>query len=100
MFILPYDDALIASKSNLTEYILNRENYGRINYKDKQNPKDSWTFPFVTGHKYKIHWSATGVDFTNMNLGMSEKWQETDKNVILFANYTDVRAIMDVKIGG
>jgi hypothetical protein len=32
-FTLPYDDALLASKPNTTEYILDRSMYGMTKYK-------------------------------------------------------------------
>jgi len=63
MRVLPYDDDLIARQPNVTEYELDRSNYGLIRFKDKQDPNMGWAFPFVTGHKYKIHWAFTGVDF-------------------------------------
>jgi len=28
--------------------------------------KSGWTVPFVTGHKYKIHWGTVGLDFDRM----------------------------------
>ena len=99
MFILPYDDNILAAQANLTEYELNRENYSLVKFKDKTDPVNSWTFPFVTGHKYKIHWANTGVDFTQMGMIRSEKWTETDKNLFLVHNFSDVRALMDVTIG-
>jgi len=98
MYVLPWDDSIRAGK-NETEYLLNRTEYGKILFKPKVNPRNSWTFPFVTGHKYKVHWSATGVDFETMKIEMSEKWEHSDKPVYIVHNYTDVRAIMDVDIG-
>ena len=74
MYILPWDDSIIAAQANKTEYILNRTNYGKILFKEKRDPFQSWTFPFVTGHKYKVHWAGTGVDFESMRIEMSEKW--------------------------
>jgi hypothetical protein len=54
-----------------------------------------WPIPFVTGHKYKIHW-GTGLDFEEMQLYMSENWKEDDKNLYLVHNWTDVREAIDV----
>jgi hypothetical protein len=34
-----------------------------------------------------------------MQITLSDRWEETDKNIYLVHNYTDVRALMDVKIG-
>ena len=99
MYVLPWDDSIRAAQPNETLYLLNRTNYGKIIFKPKQQPMDSWTFPFVTGHKYKVHWSATGVDYEKMFIERSEKWLETDKNVYIVHNFSDVRALMDVKVG-
>jgi len=68
MFVLPYDDSILAAQANVTDYLLDRTQYGVILFKDKLKPSKSWTFPFVTGHKYKIHWANTGVDFTQMKI--------------------------------
>jgi hypothetical protein len=76
-----------------------RESYGKIKQKEKLDPMKSWTFPFVTGHKYHIHWSITGVDWTDMKIERSEKWLETDKSVYIVNNFTDIRAKMDVNVG-
>lgn len=55
--------------------------------------------PFVTNHKYKIHWANTGIDFEQMKIELSEHWRPEDKNIYLVHNYSDVRAIMDVNVG-
>ena len=74
--------------------------YGEVKFKDKLDPVNSWTFAFVTGHEYKIHWVNTGVDFTEMQLTMSDKWLDSDRPIILHHNHTDVRVHMNVTIGG
>ena len=66
MFVINYDDSVLAAQANVTEYLLNRDNYSLIKFKDKLAPRFSWTFPWVTGHKYKIHWANTGIDFESM----------------------------------
>jgi hypothetical protein len=55
--------------------------------------------PFVTNHKYKIHWAETGIDFESMDIEQSERWRPEDKNIYLVHNYSDVRALMDVNVG-
>ena len=47
--------------------------------------------PYVTGHKYKIHWRY-GLDFTKMRFSQSNRWETTDKNVYFVHNFTDIRA--------
>lgn len=47
------------------EYYNTTENYGIIPFKPKLDPMSAWAIPFVTGHKYKIHWQY-GLDFERM----------------------------------
>ena len=35
-----------------------------------------------------------------MQIDLSERWQPSDRNVYLVMNYTDVRASMNVSVGG
>ena len=62
---LKYDDDVIAAMDNDTfnAYIEDRNNYGTIEFKPKQDPMNGWATPFVTGHKYKFHFGLTGLDF-------------------------------------
>ena len=36
-------------------------------------PNNAWAVPFVTGHKYKVHWRM-GLDWNRIRLTMSERW--------------------------
>ena len=54
------------------------------------DPLNSWAVPYVTGHKYKVHWRY-GLDFTRMQMDLSSRWVPTDKNLYLVFNFTDVR---------
>lgn len=56
--VLKYDDDIIGAMDNDTKqaYIDDKSNYGTIIFKSKLAPGDGWATPFVTGHKYKIHW--------------------------------------------
>jgi len=67
MYFLRYDDDLVGDMSNetLQEYVDNKSNYGRVPYKLKSGPS-GWATPFITGHKYKMHWGMIGLDFTGM----------------------------------
>ena len=47
----------------MSDYLLNITNYSVVPYKTKLLPKAGWAVPFVTGHKYKISWGYTGIDF-------------------------------------
>jgi len=48
---------------NRTLYELDKNNTGILYFKEKQNPRDAWVFPVVTGHKYKISFGLAGLDF-------------------------------------
>jgi len=99
--VLPYDDDLWLENGgphNKTEYMLNRSNYGHFNFRPKEKPMNSWAVPFVTGHKYKIHWGEAGIDFEQMSITMSEEWRDTDSDIYLVHNWTDVRQAIDVKV--
>ena len=60
-----WDDDLIdpMTEDELTEYVENRDNYGTIVWKE-----EGYGVPFVTGHKYKIHWGLLGTNFLNMKI--------------------------------
>jgi hypothetical protein len=67
-YVLPYDDQLFIENGgdvNETEYLLEKANYGMMEFRPKLDPANGWAVPFVTGHKYKIHW-GTGLDFEEM----------------------------------
>lgn len=82
---------------NNEAYIEDPFNYGTIPYREKKKPMDSWAAPFVIGHKYKIHWGLTGVDFDQMQIEVSERYLEADEPVYFVHNFTDVRAEYDVR---
>jgi len=98
MYILPWDDDILAAQPNITEYRLNFSAHTDMFWKKKNT--NGWALPWVTGHKYKISWGTTGIDFEKMTLTLSERWEETDKNIILVHNFTDVREDYIVKAGG
>lgn len=67
--MLRYDDDMFIEGGgtiNKTEYLLNESNYGSFEFRPKLDPVSGWATPFVTGHKYKIHWGVTGLDFEEM----------------------------------
>lgn len=61
---------------------------------------EAWTAPFVTGHKYKIHWGKVGLDWTDIKLEISDQYKPEDKSIYLVHNFTDVRAKFDIKLEG
>lgn len=99
--IIRYDDDIIAEHGgNKTEYLLNKTHYASMFFKDKLDPANGWAVPFVTGHKYKFHFGATGLDYEQLQIDASERWEETDKPIYLVHNWTDVRMAIDFRIGG
>lgn len=80
-----------ATEEDVDTYVNTNENYSSIFFKGAREPDDAWAVPFVTGHRYKIHWSDTGLDFTRMRIDLSRRWEETDLDVGLVFNHTDVR---------
>lgn len=52
--------------------------------------------PYVTGHKYKIHWK-NGLDFEQMQMDLSERWSTSDKDVYFIFNHTDVRSKVEFR---
>jgi hypothetical protein len=73
MRTLRWDDDYIASLPDKEAYLLDVKNYGHHQWLPK-HPAKSWGLSLVTGHKYKIHWSSTGVDFEEMHLDVSQRW--------------------------
>jgi len=54
--VLRYDDSLISEYGNVTYLENNKTEHSTIIFKEKSDPGNGWATPFVTGHKYKIHW--------------------------------------------
>jgi hypothetical protein len=71
------------------------ENYGIAPFKEKQLPTNAWALPYVTGHRYRVHWEA-GLDFDTMKLEMSERWETTDKEIRLVFNHTEQREAINI----
>ena len=59
---------------------------------------NGWAVPFVTKHKYKIHW-AFGLDFNQMQCDISDQWTATDHNLNLVFNFTEARARVNITTG-
>ena len=64
--ILRYDDDLLAGQEDLDAYLDDTANYGSIDFKELKDPSNGWATPFVTGHKYKLHWGQSGLDFESL----------------------------------
>ena len=67
----------MSSAGALEDYLEHNSNYSIVPYKQKQDPMNGWAMPYVTGHRYRLHWES-GLDFDTMKIEMSERWQPTD----------------------
>ena len=82
--------AAMKADGTYEEYIDNNDNYSQVEFKIKLLPARGWAMPFVTGHKYRIHWRR-GLDFDSMLMEVSERWEPTDLNTFFNMNFTETR---------
>ena len=92
--------ARIAKFESKKVYMDDREQHSSIPFKKLLKPSDGWAVPFVTGHKYKISFGLVGLDFEQMSMEASWRWEEWDKSIYFVHNFTDVRAKIDFFING
>lgn len=71
MKIIQFDQSILDAAEDLTVYMNDDLNYSKVAYKTKQNPSDGWAVPFVTGHRYRVHWGDIGLDFDRMRFDLS-----------------------------
>lgn len=95
MNILPYDNAMVLGLADKQAYIDDSANYSGIFWKEKLKPGNSWAVPFVTGHKYRITW-ANDLDYTNMRVQVSEKWEADDADTFFMLPFVDAREAINV----
>jgi len=91
MKVAKFDESLETAKladSTIQTYLKDEANYGIVPFKDLANPNSSWTIPYITNHRYRVHWES-GLDFSEMKIEISDRWAETDKNVNLVFNFTN-----------
>jgi len=88
------------NETELKTYIKTKSNWATLNWKKNGHPRWSNTGSFIIGHKYRIHWGKTGIDFTSMSVYISEEYTPTDESLFFVHNFTDVRAKITVKHGG
>jgi hypothetical protein len=96
--IAQYDDQFDWEYEAQKAYLDDIDNYGVVPFKAKQAPSNGHAIPFVTGHKYHIHWNR-GLDFTRLLVEVSERWQPEDKPIFFNTNYTDFREGMNITTG-
>ncbi|CDW80878.1 ipt tig domain containing protein [Stylonychia lemnae] len=91
MKVLKFDDNLYTDKYDFITTRNYLTDYSIVPFRPKINPVNHWAMPYVTGHKYKIHWRF-GLDFTQMQIDLSNRWTTSDKDIYFMYNFTDVRA--------
>ena len=97
MKIARFDDddvATMVTDGTLETYLDDEANYSLVPWKEKLKPKEGWAMPYVTGHKYRVHWDR-GLDFTQMKFEASERWLDTDLNTYFNLNFTDRREAIE-----
>jgi hypothetical protein len=101
MKVIRWDDNLFTTGGyNKTAYRWNKTEHSSFFFKKAGDPKFGWAIPFVTNAKYKIHFGLTGLDYEEMTMTQSEEWKVTDHPIHLVHNWTDIRANIEVRVGG
>lgn len=98
MNILKFDYATVNAFSTpdaKLAYINDKTQYSDIFFKEKLKPMNGWAVPFVTGHRYRVSW-ANNLDFTRMNIQLSERWEPSDKAVQFNIPFIDAREAINV----
>ena len=98
MNILKFDydqERNFASPDAKLAYINDKSQYSDIFFKEKLKPMNGWAVPFVTGHRYRVSW-ANNLDFTQMNIQLSERWEPNDKQVQFNIPFIDAREAINV----
>jgi hypothetical protein len=52
-----------ATEEDRQAHLDDEGNYSVVPFKEKLLPNNAWAMPFVTGHRYRVHWGE-GLDFT------------------------------------
>ena len=68
MKIAKFDSAeerAMANSGTLDAFLDDQVNYSWVPFRDKANPGNAWAMPYVTGHRYRVHWRR-GLDFEEM----------------------------------
>ena len=91
--ILAYDDDQVLPDKET--YLAEESNYGKIIFKSKKDPTNAWASAFVTGHQYRVTW-ANDLDFTQFQVQVSEKWEESDEDLLIVLPFVDAREAINV----
>ena len=70
-----------------------------VNFRQKQNPTQSWAVGFVTGYTYNPYWGPQGIDFDSMTFQNTPVYESTDKVITLAFNHSVYRETFDFVSG-
>jgi len=56
------DEQAMVATNTLEAFLADNNNYSLAPFRDKTNPTNAWAMPYVTGHRYRVHWRR-GLDF-------------------------------------
>jgi hypothetical protein len=93
LYILPYDDSIVASmnQTELDAYVADTSNYGVVPMRFKKNPFNHWLAPMVTGHKYYMKFeNILNIEQAKIQI-VEPLWDDRDKNIIMTWPFTDPR---------
>ena len=93
------DENEMKADETLEDYLEHNSNYSLVPYKQKGNPSDGWAMPYVTGHRYRLHWES-GLDFDQMLMEVSERWEPEDKPIFMVFNFTESREAVNFTTSG
>jgi hypothetical protein len=63
-----FEQTVLANNETKFEFEQNTNGvWSTVEYKDEKNPRKNWAVPYVTGHRYRIHWGES-PDFEEINL--------------------------------
>ena len=77
--------------TQLEVYVKKESNWDLMAWKISGDPGMANTGVLVTGHKYRIKWGKTGLDFETMKIYISEEWKPTDKSLYFVHRFVDRR---------
>ena len=83
------------SAGTIKDYLQDEINYAIVPFKVKQLPSNAWAMPFITNHRYRLHWESV-LDFADMKVEISERWVPTDHNMHLVFNFTEKREAVNI----
>jgi len=101
MKVAQWDESVVPKdKEALKTFLKDKkhENFSIVPFKLLQKPSNGWAIPFVTGHKYRVHWGE-GLDFEKMLMEQSDQWDSLDSPIQFVSNHTDKREAIEFTDG-